>query len=82
MLHGSDRDQHLRIPFPLVVEAYIMVMGKVKLGVSDLWVSRYGLGSMTWGIQNTEEEAYVSLLRIFTALKGQLPFGTCAFLSR
>lgn len=38
-----------------------MVMGKVKLGVSDLYVSRYGLGSMTWGIQNTEEEAYVGL---------------------
>lgn len=38
-----------------------MVMGKVKLGVSDLYVSRYGLGSMTFGIQNTEEEAYVGL---------------------
>lgn len=38
-----------------------MVMGKVKLGVSDLYVSRYGLGSMTWGIQNTEEEAFEML---------------------
>lgn len=38
-----------------------MVMGKVKLGVSDLYVSRYGLGSMTFGIQNTEEEAFEML---------------------
>lgn len=40
---------------------FTMVMGKVKLGVSDLYVSRYGLGSMTFGVQNTEEEAYVGL---------------------
>lgn len=47
-----------------------MVMGKVKLGVSDLYVSRYGLGSMTWGIQNTEEEAYVELPLASSALEG------------
>jgi len=45
--------------FPFASAAAMGVMGKVKLGVSDLHVSRYGLGSMTWGIQNTEEEAYV-----------------------
>ncbi|OSX68649.1 hypothetical protein BU14_2437s0001 [Porphyra umbilicalis] len=37
------------------------VMAKVKLGVSDLHVSRYGLGTMTWGIQNTEAEAFEQL---------------------
>lgn len=59
-----------------------MVMGKVKLGVSDLYVSRYGLGTMTFGIQNTEEEAYVGLglALASSALKGYFYFCSCALL--
>ena len=33
-------------------------MKKVKLGHSDLYVSSICLGSMTWGEQNTTEEAF------------------------
>lgn len=36
-----------------------MGLKKVKLGGSDLEVTQVCLGTMTWGIQNTEEEAYV-----------------------
>lgn len=38
-----------------------MGLQKVKLGSSDLEVTEVCLGTMTWGIQNTEDEAYVSL---------------------
>ncbi len=33
-------------------------MKKVKLGSSDLYVTEVCLGSMTWGSQNTEDEAF------------------------
>lgn len=36
-----------------------MGLQKVKLGGSDLEVTQVCLGTMTWGVQNTEDEAYV-----------------------
>jgi len=33
-------------------------MKKVKLGSSDLYVSDVCLGSMTWGVQNTQDDAF------------------------
>ena len=35
--------------------------GKVQLGRSSLQVSRIGLGTMTWGTQNTQQEAHAQL---------------------
>jgi aryl-alcohol dehydrogenase-like predicted oxidoreductase len=32
-----------------------------RLGRSDLMVSRYCLGTMTWGSQNTAEEAFAQI---------------------
>lgn len=36
-------------------------MRKIKLGHSDLVVTEIGLGTMTWGEQNTEQEAFAQL---------------------
>ncbi|KAL3137396.1 hypothetical protein ABBQ32_006919 [Trebouxia sp. C0010 RCD-2024] len=39
----------------------VAAAGRVKLGSSDLEVSECCLGSMTWGKQNTEQEAHTQL---------------------
>ena len=36
-------------------------MQQRPLGRSGLWVGRIGLGTMTWGVQNTESEAHEQL---------------------
>lgn len=58
-----------RLPHPLGARLVssrsppTMGLQKVKLGGSDLEVTQVCLGTMTWGIQNTEDEAYVHFVR-------------------
>lgn len=58
--------QPLSVQASVVVEAPpVAAAGRVKLGSSDLDVSECCLGSMTWGRQNTEQEAHMQLSYAF-----------------
>lgn len=60
----SRRQQRVRAaaaPAVEAVKAPTSAADRVRLGSSDLMVSRCCLGTMTWGMQNTEQEAHQQL---------------------